>query len=47
LALLQDLTAHPILADQAAMIAERVERDVVAAPASVPGGRCAATEGAK
>src|SRR5438876_5647738 len=43
----KDLTAHPILADQAALIAERIERGVLAAPASAPGGRCAATGGAK
>jgi len=43
----KDLTARPILADQAALIDERIERGVLAAPASVPGGRCAATEGAK
>src|SRR5881296_941712 len=41
----KDLTAHPILADQAALIAERIERGVLAAPASAPGGRCAATGG--
>src|SRR6266566_3624922 len=41
----KDLTAHPILADQAALIDGRIERGVLAAPASVPGGRCAATEG--
>src|SRR5437870_2836360 len=43
----KDLTAHPTLADQAALIDERIERGVLAAPASVPGGRCAATGGAK
>jgi len=43
----KDLTAHPILADQAALIDERIERGVLEAPASVPGGRCAANGGAK
>src|SRR5438128_6355799 len=43
----KDLNAHPILADQAALIAERIERGVLAAPAYAPGGRCAATGGAK
>jgi len=43
----KDLTAHPILADQAALIDQRIERGVRAAPAFVPGDRCAATEGAK
>ena len=43
----KDLIGHPVLADQAALIAERIERGVLAAPASVPGGRCAATEAAK
>ena len=38
----KDLAAHPILADQAALIDERIKRGVLAAPASVPGGRCAA-----
>ena len=33
----KDLTADPILADQAALIDERIERGVLAAPASVPG----------
>ncbi|MBI4659791.1 MAG: non-ribosomal peptide synthetase, partial [Verrucomicrobia bacterium] len=40
----RDLTAHPILADQATLIDRRFERGVLAAPASVAGGRCAATE---
>jgi amino acid adenylation domain-containing protein len=35
----KDLAAHPILADQAALIAERIERGVLPAPASIPGGR--------
>jgi hypothetical protein len=39
----KELTAHPILADQAALIDARVERGVRAAPLPVPGGRCAAT----
>jgi hypothetical protein len=43
----KDLTAHPILADEAVLIDERIERGVLPATASVPGGRCAATEGAK
>src|SRR5438445_2133209 len=43
----KDLTPHPILADQAALIAERIERGVLAAPASVPSGRYAAIQGAK
>jgi len=43
----KDLTVHPILADQAALIDERTERSVLAASASVPGRRCAAVEGAK
>ncbi len=43
----KDLATHPILADQAALIDERIERRVLAAPASVPGGRYAAIEGAK
>src|SRR5213593_3424026 len=38
----KDVTVHPILADQAAVIDERIERSVLAAPASVLGGRCAA-----
>src|SRR5213593_3765685 len=41
----KDLAAHPILADLAALIDERIERGVLAAPASVPAGRCAATGG--
>ncbi len=44
---LKDLNDHPILVDQAALIDERIERGVLAAPASVPGGHCAAREGAK
>jgi len=43
----KDLTAHPILADQAALIDQRPEQGARAAPASVPGGGCAAIEGAK
>src|SRR5204862_1724683 len=43
----KDLNDHPILADLATLIAERIERGVLAAPASAPGGRCAATGGAK
>jgi hypothetical protein len=38
----RDLTAHPILADQAALIDRRVEGGVIAAPGPVPSGRCAA-----
>ena len=38
----KDLINHPILADLAALIADRIERGVLAAPASVPGGCCAA-----
>ncbi len=33
----KDLAAYPILADQAALIGERIERGVLAAPAAVPG----------
>src|SRR5438046_10583249 len=32
----KDLNAHPIFSDQAALIAERIKRGVLAAPASVP-----------
>jgi hypothetical protein len=39
----KDLTGHPILADQAALIDSRVERGVRGALPPVPGGRCAAT----
>jgi amino acid adenylation domain-containing protein len=44
---LKDLNDHPILADLAALIDERIERGALAAPASFPSNRCAATEGAK
>src|SRR5438034_4465836 len=37
----KDLINHPILADLAALIDERIELGVLAAPASVPSGRCA------
>jgi len=39
----KDLTAHPMLAEQAALIDHRVERGVRAALLPVPGGRGAAT----
>ncbi len=41
----KDLTGHPILADQAALIDRRVEQEgrVRGAPQSVPGGRCGHT----
>jgi amino acid adenylation domain-containing protein len=39
----KEITAHPMLADQAALIDRRVERGVRAAPVPVPFGRCAAT----
>jgi hypothetical protein len=46
----KELTAHPILADQAALIERRGVVPGAApppAPAPVPGGRCAATEAAR
>ena len=39
----RDLTGHPILSDQAALIDGRVERGVRAAPVPVRSGRCEAT----
>ena len=41
----KDLTAHPILADQASLIERRLEKvaGVPAAPAPVPAGHCAST----
>jgi hypothetical protein len=39
--------AHPILADQAALIDEQIDRGVLAPTASVKDGRCAAMNGAK
>jgi hypothetical protein len=43
----KDLKDHPILADLAALVDERIEQAVLAAPSSVRGDRCTATQGAK